>query len=123
MLLVFLLLEFQSELFVVALALVVPVGFPPVVDLPEELLVVVLVLLFASDLGEYHQPYINSLSKTSRKIFLFSSLVFLLLLAAPPPPPRWDHKAKKEGTRQIAIERVQPFKERSRLTRAPLDKP
>ena len=39
-------------------------------------------------------------------------------LAAPPPPPRWDHIAKKEGTRQKTIEGAQPFKERSRLTRA-----
>ena len=50
-------------------------------------------------------------------------LFFFLLLAAPPPPPRWDHKAKKEGTRQKTIEGVQPYKERSRLTRAPQDKP
>jgi hypothetical protein len=44
-------------------------------------------LVFVSGLGEYHQPYINSVSKWGKKIFLFS-LVFLFVVggsAAPAP--------------------------------------
>ena len=104
-----------------ALVLLVPVEFSSADGQSKESLDLLFPLLFGFGLGEYHQPYINSVSKWDKEIFCLLLLFFFLLLAAPPPPPRWDHKAKKEGTRQEAIKGVQPFKERSRLTRARKD--
>ena len=85
---VFLLLGFQSELFVVVLVLVVLVGFQLAVGQSKESLDLLFLSVFGFGLGEYHQPYINSVSKWDKEIFCLLLLFFFLLLAAPPPPPR-----------------------------------
>ena len=83
----FLLVEFQlADFVVVALLLFAPAGFQLVIDRSKDLLESLCLLLFDFGLGEYYQPYINSVSKWDSKIFLFSCFLFVVGGSAAPAP-------------------------------------